>query len=148
MSLSKDLPIKLRPALKSDIGFIKNAWLNSYDSSDFAGSMRKTIFMRHHSGILDRLLRYGVTMILCHPEDEDEIYTFINYQKSRGLFVLNYLYTKSCYRKLGMAKELLRRALFDKDETDQIFYTHRTWATKFFDSIEMEYDPYLMHIDL
>lgn len=141
------LPIKLRPALATDKPFIKHSWMGSFMVSPFAGSMKKSVYKQFQRSLIEDLLSVSNTMVLCHEDLEDEIFTYCTYRKIGEATVIDYIYTKEAYRKMGLAKILLKR-IIEGSEKQTVFFTHTRWPGKktpsFIVEMNMIYNPYLL----
>lgn len=142
--MSKPAPkVKLRKAVQADVGFIFNAWLKSFKFSLFAKNITNTIFFTEHHKVIERLLKQNETIIACNPDDESQIFGFINAGNVDGILCVNYIYVKQSFRNLGIGKTLLES--FRPDSESAAVYTHFTrMSEKLAPKYNFVYHPYLL----
>lgn len=134
--------VNLRPATAEDVSFIFNAWLKSYKHSPFGRDITNTIFYAEHHKVIERLLKKFDTIIACNPDDENQIYGFINAGFVDGIFCLNYIYVKHTFRNLGIGKTLLNGFSHNHEHASVITHITRA-ASKLAEKYNMVYHPYI-----
>jgi len=145
------LPLKLRPALQTDRNFIKSCWIKSFMETPFGRSMKPSIYKKFQGNLVEDLLTRSITMILCNEEVEDEIYTFVCYRKPSGILIVDYIYTKQPYRKMGLAKLLINKVIESVEDIDTLYYTHNRWKNDLphsFAGVSLVYNPYLLNMNI
>ena len=100
------LPVHIRPAKPSESGFISDAWLRSF--RDFSGC-EKEMYHEIYRPIIDGCIKHCTTMVIAHNSDPDQLYGFVNFICDEFGAVVNYLYVKATFRKMGFANFLLAR---------------------------------------
>ena len=151
MLVETGLPIKLRPALQTDRNFIKSCWMKSFMETPQGRSMKPSIYKKFQGKLVEDLLNKSIVMILCNEEVEDEIYTFISYRKPNGVMIIDYIYTKHPYRKMGLAKLLINKIIESTEENDSVFYTHNRWKNdipRAINGVDFIYNPYLLNMNI
>lgn len=78
-----------------------------------------------HHKLLETLLSRGSVAILCYDDDEDTILSWACVEMFDNSLILHYVYTKQPFRRMGLAKKLLKK-LMDAEEPEHTFYTHKT----------------------
>lgn len=148
----ESLPLQVRNLHDSDKSFIYSTWLKSYRSSNFAKEMDNPIYFLHHKQYIERVLEdeNSVFLIVCDVEDPEQIYSYICYRQlnPNSSIILDYIYTKYTYRKLGIASRLLDQVIqLSKDQRRDIFCTHAgRQFTKYKDKYNLIYNPYLLGV--
>lgn len=140
----QDLPITLRQPHAEDIPFIFSSWLKSYRSSLHVKNISNTVYYGEHHKVLERLMKRSEALIACNPEDANQIYGYLIYEKITGILVTHYCYVKQPYRRLGICHQLLSAAGRDKDEP--FVYTHETFlGEKISGRLRAMYNPYVFY---
>jgi len=140
--MKQEIPIILRPATESDIGFIFNSWLKSYRSSAFAKSIINEVYFENHHKIIERLVQENQVIIACDEKDSNQFYGYICAGKVQDHFICHYMYVKHSFRGLGIGTELLN--YFDHDIESISIYTHHTRiCDKVAEKYNFVYMPYL-----
>lgn len=110
MSSQKDL-ITTRSYHAEDRSFILACWLRGlYYGNTFFSEIPKNIFMEHYHKILERFLdNPNVTITVACLKDDPEV--ILGYSVSRvsikGEAVLDWVFVKSAWRQIGIAKSLM-----------------------------------------
>lgn len=99
-----DLPVSYRGMRETDKGLIVTSWLKSYRPS--VPWIGRDDFYRLYRTVINELLdKDGVTsVVVCSPDDEDHVIGWACTEPARSL--LHYIFVKSDYRKLGIAKAI------------------------------------------
>lgn len=141
--MKKNLPVRLRRADESDIGFIFNSWLRSYRNSIFARNITNITFFSEHHKVIEKLVKHGQLVVACDNEDTTHLYGYICADYVDGIFCLHYMYVKHTYRNLGIGKTLLNA--FEHDISHAAVYTHHTkMAERLAAKYNMVYHPYIL----
>jgi len=117
-----------RPLKSDDIGFVIDGWMRSYTGDKRA--VRKKECVENHRELIKECLLNHSTIICCNPEDEDQIFGFMNYFELNDLFVLNYIYTKETFKRMNVATELFKQVGIE--DKNILFSTHLTESFKLF----------------
>lgn len=134
--------VVLRALEDSEINFVYHSWLRSFRSdSTFYRTIPREIFFENHRKRLYRLLDRS-HCIVANPRDHpDIIVAYIVWElPEEGNAVIHYIYVKSDYRKMGLARLLVDVAAAGR----KITATHRTDTIRR-DRIDI-FNPYLMEI--
>jgi ribosomal protein S18 acetylase RimI-like enzyme len=101
-------------------------WLRSYYSNMTGYKEKSSVFFSNHQKIIEKKYNDGeiVCLVACLNEDPDIILGFAVFGTD---YTLHYIAVKSPYRKLGVAKALLKS--FYKDRTE-ITVSHWTGDIK------------------
>ena len=139
--------IKLRKAHPEDASFIFNSWLKSFRFSKFSKEISSTIYFTNHHKVIEYLLKSKTTVIACNNEDPTQIFGYANAGLEEGVLVVNYIYVKESFRRLGLGKILLNA--FEHSPEAASVFTHKTSiADKLAAKYNMHYHPYLMFPNL
>ena len=122
--MNKELPITIRPANASDIGFIFNSWLKSFRNSDFAINISNEIYYAEHHKVIESLLKNYNVLVAVNSDDLNQIYGFICGGHTENILTIHYVYVKHTFRKMGIGELLLNS--FEHNPEYASIYTHRT----------------------
>lgn len=142
-----------RPLKSEDVPFVVDAWLKGYAAANrnikIKGGMDN-----HRTLILACITKYK-TLICCNPEDEDQIFGFMNYftyecpHKSGDVFVTNYIYTKELFKRMGVASGIYDELKVNDDLIR--LSTHNTDSFQMFcekKDLRHWYNPHLIFKEL
>jgi predicted GNAT superfamily acetyltransferase len=132
-----NLPVRVRRLVSSDENLILNTWIRS-DEPD--ARINKAIFFREREICIKRLfLSYPQDFrVAVDPDDSEHVYGWVC-GRYDGLAILDYIFVKTVYRKLGMATMLLQE-LFGEHPVE---FTTCLTAPFLKMRLETEYDPFL-----
>lgn len=140
----QDLPFALRHPHKEDIPFIFNSWLVSYRHSLHVKNIGNTVYFGEHHKVLERLFKRCDARIACNPDDQNQIYGYVVFERITGTLVVHYCYVKQPYRRLGVCHQLLTAAGRNKEEP--FVYTHETFlGNKLSGRFRAMYNPYVFY---
>jgi GNAT superfamily N-acetyltransferase len=121
----------IRRASGDDAAFVFAFWLQDYfERSRFAKGISKTLFMRFHHLILERVIARGVVFVACDAEVPSVIYGFAcgDVPPDDRQFgpppTLHYVYVKRRFRRLGVASALVDALGIDLERP--FTFTHLT----------------------
>lgn len=132
--------IQIRTAMPDDLSFIYSTWLRSYrHASQFAKRMTNEIFYEMHHKVIDRFIERGGQIFIAHPKGDSE--TILGYLcADTAMPVIQYVYVKKSFRKMGIATAL------HKNASAAIMFSHWTndtdWIVKKLKNLI--YNPYLL----
>lgn len=131
------MKILLRQADESDLSFIYSSWLKSYKNTQ--KHVDTDIYFKGQHKLIEKILNVSNVIIVCPEDDTETIIGYIVYRDDK----LHWIYVKSVYRNLGMARILL--TVFENGKPQ--CYSHYSPAVHFLfnDSV---YDPYSYLEDL
>lgn len=131
------MKILLRQANEGDLSFIYSSWLKSYRG--IQKHVDSDVYFKGQHKLIETILSISNVIVVC-PEDDTE--TIIGYVVYRG-DKLHWIYVKSVYRNLGMARTML--TCFEDGKPQS--YSHYSPAVHFLfnDSV---YNPYSYLEDL
>lgn len=99
-------PWRIREARASDVGFVTDAWRESYyvggPSVQYAD---RDDYRRKMTAMFSEMLRDAAVLVACDSEDEDTLIGFAAHTKG----TLHYVYIKADFRKMGIARALCER---------------------------------------
>lgn len=140
--MSQPLPIVLRPANSEDIGFLFNSWLKSFRNSDFAKKIANEIYYSEHHKIIEKLFAHYDVVVACNENDLAQIYGFMCAGDTENILTIHYIYVKHTFRRMGIAKSLLKSIGHDPDKA--CIYTHYSYKYKSIaEKYNMIYHPYI-----
>ena len=125
---SADL-LTFRAPLPDDLAFVKSSWAKSYyDGNPFRRWLTPEDFHGFHRPQRDRFFaKPNTTVIVCADStDINVIVGWIAVEVIPAGFILQYIYVKSDFKKQGIARELVSRAI----PSSKVFYTHITGIGK------------------
>lgn len=129
-----------------DQNFIFNSWLKSNRNSYHTKHVVNDIYFFEHKMIIQYLMDTSDFLVAVNPEDPDQIYGYICYEHIKDeIPVIHYIYVKYTYRKLGIAKQLLTKAVPTFD-TDPVCISHfnKVVIDKLPGKDLLVYNPYLL----
>lgn len=141
----ESLPITVRVASQSDIGFIFNSWLKSYKGGGlFTYDIPPAVYFTEHHKILERLLKRSTVIVACDSQDPTLIYGYLIAEEIEGFPVLHFCYVKNTFRGFGISNILL--ACLKIEMNSPLFISHMTKAFKMrlMHKFHIIYNPYLM----
>lgn len=115
--------ISFREMNASDIPYIKSTFLRSFRNSSFTNLTSNKSYFGFFSPLFEELILSPNTVVglAVNPEDESHIYAWCVWEKQGPVQILHYVYTKTSYRKFGIAEDLLKATGFNLGEP--FFYT-------------------------
>jgi hypothetical protein len=141
MSDQKDL-ITVRPYDGKNVGereFVLACWLRGVFYGDtFFSHMKKSIFMEHYHKVLERFIdNPGVDIQMAVLQDDPQV--ILGYSVARksakGEQVLDWVFVKSAWRKIGIAKMLV--------PPDVVLVTHLTRLGRALKPEGVEWNPFV-----
>lgn len=139
---------KVRPGTADDEPFIYNSWLKANEKSPSAHYMLREIYYSNHKKIVANILKGAKVAVICNTDDDSQIYGYMVFTVISGNVFLHFIYVKQVYRRLGMARHLMKLLVTEgliADEKTAIFVTH---ASRFFPFLRkgwnLIYNPYLL----
>lgn len=134
--------IEVREAKLDDLPFIFSTWLRSYrHSSQFAKKISNDVFFQWHHKVIERFIERNGRVLIAHAAGEPEVILgYICREPSEE--IVQYVYVKRAFRKMGIAKELYKVANIANNSTFTHWTLDTTWITK--KLTELKYNPYLL----
>lgn len=144
--MTLDEKVLVRQMVDGDFNFIINSWLRSYaDGSHFCKRIRNDVFYKYHHIAVTRMLSRPASKVLvaCDPVDPSVILGYLSFDLFEGKPLVNYIYVKSAFRRLGVASSLVTSAGIDLNMAVFSHWTKPTDAlVKKFPGLT--YNPYLI----
>lgn len=137
--LDKRNLIVTRPAVSADKNFILATWLRGlYYGSSLFQDIPKDVFMVNYHAFLTKLIAgpNQIIQVACLKDDPDTILGYAAYRSAAGINVLDYVFVKSAWRRIGIAKSLVPQPVH--------VVTHLTKVGKSLLTKEMVYNPFLI----
>ena len=138
--------VQIRAAVETDVPFIFNSWLKSFQGSHTARNISTPVYFDFQHKTIENLLKKCPVLIACDSTDPDSVYGYFVYELLDGVTVYHYAYVKHAFRQMGVFKLLLEKAGYSLDS--QAFYTHETsTGLKIIriKSLPLVYNPYLAY---
>lgn len=112
----------VRPAEDGDLNYVRKTWLQEHaqESSWIDEVGGGGVYFREHGRCRDEAIRRGAVTIACRASVPSGICGFAVTERNESALV-HFVYVKPRWRKLGVARLLLRPFLGERAE-----YTHRT----------------------
>jgi hypothetical protein len=126
------MKVVLRQATADDTSFIYSSWLKSYRNTQKHVNS-ETYFKGQHD-LITLLLNNSSVIVICPEDDPESIVGYMVYSDD----VLHWIYVKSVFRNLGMAKTLM--SVFPNGEPKQ--FSHFTPAVYFLLKESCTFNPY------
>ena len=114
------LQIAIRLHEATDEDFIYSTWMKSFRDNSYARAVPTQLYNIGQRKRINKILsKEGVNVLIaCDAETPELIYGYAVMERTPD--VLHYVYVKSAYRKLGIAKALLIDFL-----DNSVLYTHK-----------------------
>lgn len=128
--------MKIREMRDGDTNFILSTWLKSYyEALRHYGQKgcpypKDDVFFQGHQAEIKNNLSAMSVMVCVAPDDENQIIGWLAHKGE----CLHYVYVKQVFRKLGVAKALIKQAPASS-------YSHHTRFSKYICK-GLTYDPY------
>jgi hypothetical protein len=108
MSQPLKLPIDFRSGTPEDIPFIFSSWLKSYRKGSWGEShpIADRYFKLQHD-VIEGIMRDCRVVVACDPEDHAHLFGYIVFRPHDGYSIIDWVYVKKPFRKLGIAATLL-----------------------------------------
>lgn len=133
------MSLKIRPMKESDTNFILDFWLRSHYKSMTGYKPSSKVFFQNHQKQIEKLHESQsiICQVACLPDDEDVILGFAVFGTD---YTLHYVGVKETFKKLGIAKKLLKSFFKDRSE---ITVSHWGKDIKHIQKIyRVNYNPY------
>jgi len=100
--------IQIRDIEESDINFILSTWLlGLYHGCEWFSRIEKKVFFDNYKKIVTQRIMNGNVKVAVLAEDPDVILGYIVYREN----VLDWIFVKKAFRKLGIAKILIPKSI-------------------------------------
>ena len=121
-----------RPAEPADFEFIQAALLNHYyEESFWARRLTTRSFFDGHTPLVRALLQQAAAVVACDSLDPSLLFGFVVFEPGGGPVgsdVLDFLYVKKAFRKLGLGRRLLAATGFKPDLAGvQVTFCTEAW---------------------
>lgn len=125
--MSQRPPIGLRYATAADEPFIIDSWMRCNKShSPLVQHVDSRAYETHHRPLVRQLVERSQTFVAYATAVPDELVGFICGDRSADTgLVVHFVYVKRAYRRVGVARELLRGLGYERGEV--ITATHITY---------------------
>ena len=136
-------PWSIRDARVEDVPFVLSSWVQSFWSDGACVSgIPKSVFQRAHHSLAERAISRSDVLVACLPNYHDVILGWVSVERNPQR--LHYVYVKENFRRQGIARDLLSKALEDGPVlvTGQ---THRWLRIVSHLGREYRFNPYMIH---
>ena len=116
--------LKIRQARPDENNFFADSWIKNMRANEPFKNMDFAILSKEYFPVIQTMLKEFDTFVATHEEEDNEILSFINFRLSDKFHMVNFIYTKKPYRKLGVARELIQKTILDNKHGQPIFFTH------------------------
>jgi len=102
--------IKIRSAYPSDKNLIYSTWLKGlYFGNDWFREIKKDLYFEIYSEVIQKILSRPniVIQVACLADDPETVLSYAILEKKEDSYALHWVFTKSSWRKLGLAKKLI-----------------------------------------
>lgn len=118
--------LSIRGGTRADTPLICNSWINRLRTAAPWSEVDSNELSAAQHALIDRIIPRATVLVAHDPHDVDQVFGYaVVDMKNRVLF---WLYTKSPFRKLGVAARLMRRAFGNFDEP--VDFCYRTPAMR------------------
>jgi GNAT superfamily N-acetyltransferase len=126
VSEAKILDLDVSPMRPDELGFVASAWKRSYSDAPANDALPLAKYYARINRQFDALMaRPDVAVLVARdPERPDTLFGFVCFEPGDE-WALHYVFTRKSHRRLGVASELLRRAL-EGAEPERLIYTAAT----------------------
>ncbi len=146
--VTSPLALRIRAGIPADVPLVTNSWLRSFRFSAWARDMSNRTYYFYHHRVLEELLPRSTVLVAVSPEDPDAIYGWCCAEVVDTAVVIHYVYVKESYRRLGVARALVK-TLLDAERPPLVLYTHQTKASReVAPRYRWVFDPYLLFTKL
>ena len=103
------IAVDVRPATESDMSFIKNSYLLRMRNAPQYKMVTNDVFFLHFNKAVETLCKDNI-LVACNKDDSTQIFGYIIYGTvtEAELDAVHFFYVKSTYRKLGVARALIK----------------------------------------
>ena len=151
-------PTLLRPAVKGDLPFLLNSWLNCHRHSYHVRGVDGPVYYEGQRRIVEALLKRALVMVACDKVDPDTIFGWCCSEVVNQDLVVHFVYIRSAFQDHGLGTLLVQEVLSMEPNTERLVYTHQTkagrsWADKMAErapegpdgQLKVVYDPFLLY---
>lgn len=133
--------IFVRSADGNDINFIKNSWEKSFEKTMKA--VPREIYHRGQQKLMNQLMAKASCYVACSPEDNNQIFGWMLFEKIKDIGILHYIYVKHPYRRYGIGKSLYN--CLDRNDQYPCIASHKTLYLEYIqDKWNLTYNPYIL----
>jgi hypothetical protein len=124
--------IQIRDLREEDLPLIYSTWLlGLYHGCEWFGRIKKDSFFRNYKAFLEKRLLSCQVKVASLTEDPDVILGYVCYREN----VLDWIFVKKAWRKMGIAKMLLPQGVTK--------VTHLTKVGRSIKPKEWDFDPFI-----
>lgn len=134
------IPLLVRPLSEGDRPFLFSAWLHVMRHAPSMQGVPDRVYFPAQRELISRILSRAMSLVACDPADAAHLYGCI--VATPGLDAVHWLYVKSAYRMLGIARALVQTA-FERTER---FWCTQMSAWDFRASMELHQIVYAPHL--
>lgn len=135
------IDVYVREAKMDDLNFIKNSWIKSFEK--YMRSVPRPFYFAGQNKLAIQLLGKSRCYVAANPDNLEQIFGWILFEKLAGTEVMHYIYVKHPYRRYGIGSQLLKMM-----RSDVIEPCIATFWTNYMDFIKdkwnVVYNPYLL----
>lgn len=103
------LPFSLRGPVPEDLPFIMKSWMSKTRHCSFVRNIPNDVFTVEHHNLVEKLLRRSNVLVACNPQSSDHVYGYLVWEPEP--LYIHFIFVKSVFRKLGVARHLLSEAV-------------------------------------
>jgi len=120
------LTIGVRDAGPGDAGLIYQPWIRTLGRSDPWSGLDPNWHAASAHALITRLLERGHALCAVDPDNADQVYGLIVFERRHGEGYLHWVYTKDAFRRAHVASRLVAAAF----RGEPAYYTIRTPAIR------------------
>lgn len=143
------IDILLRGPNPKDSSFLLDSWIREERDKFPNNLVDKAIFYEHYKEIVKVLISKSMVLLAVNPEDTDQIYGYLVFEKNFEIPIIHFLYVKLVFRENGIATQLIK-SIFPNFQTEKTIITHVPRARKDIPTkqslikFNLRYDPFII----
>lgn len=140
-----DLPIVLRQARDSDLGFIVKTWSQEVHKVNPQNFIPNEIFFPHQNTVMTSILSTQMPLMACLEGDEDTLAGYLIAKPyGQDNLIIYYGFVKSIFRRMGIMKQMLSH--FNYQNKNLVCTQYFDLFKKLKDRYHLIYDPTILEI--
>lgn len=129
--------IQIRVMKDEDLNFVISSWLKSYRYSTDIQRVRDSEYYDTYQTLVKSMIKRSDVYVACLREDEDVLVGYLAIER-KDFDIIHYVFVKDLWRKIGVAKYLLRAA----EPRSGTKFTH--WTSPI-ESISNKYEHFIFN---
>jgi GNAT superfamily N-acetyltransferase len=116
------LKIKIREIQANDVNFVLSTWIKSSYSNLTGYREKQSVYHKGLEALIKKKYNEGklIALVACLEEDESILLGFATFNID---YSLNYIYVKEAFKRVGIAKQILKFMYKNRKEIVVTFWT-------------------------